>query len=361
MVYSINGSFCVRNQRYIMADGSPSDYLSQCCKLGKGHYTEDLCSYIEEWSDELSYRKMSKLLTRQTGCTVLGHSGIGSYLSCKAVSISAAWVAASKPQVSNIAVLASISLYDCKSEEVILMMDDVGVKAQKPHKKLSRMDCDAKRLDTTVVLVQDSEQHYHCATKGIDKVGNTVYSIEQAIIDKVSQFHDTEKPIPLVAITDGASSIRSSLQKVFGLSVCIVLDWYHLQLKIKKLMSMIAVNKNQKELHIKVLKAFLWVGNSSAAIQYIYNITEVKNEIKQKELRDYLQKHAAEIIDYGLRKSANKTIGSGRAEKYNDLIVAHRQKKKGMAWARVGTASLAIIRTKNINNNLKMSARTSGQ
>jgi len=97
------------------------------------------------------------------------------------------------------------------------MMDDVGVKVQKPHKKVARIPDDAKRLNTTVVLIEDSKKSYHYATEGINKEGETIYSIEKAIIDTVCEHHDVGKPIPMVAITDGAMSIRLTLQAVFGL------------------------------------------------------------------------------------------------------------------------------------------------
>lgn len=360
-IYSINGAFTVKNQRYVLTDGSSTDYLRMCCQLERGHYTPELGDYIEEWSDDLSYRKLSKLLLQQTGNEVLSSSGVASYLSCKAVEYSKQQCSLSKTSIETIAVDSDISLYDSTSKEVILMMDDVGVKAQKPHKKIARTAEDAKRIDTTVVLVEDTLDNYHCITEGFNQDGELIHPIKQAIIDKVSDLHDIEEPIPLVAITDGARSIRLCLQIIFGMSVNIILDWYHLQKKVNNLMSMIARNKEDKELYINVLKELLWNGNTAEAIIYIDNMERVKNEIKQKELRDYLEKHQDEIINYGLRKAASKTIGSGRGEKQNDLIVAHRQKKKGMAWSRKGSSSLAIIKTKRINQNFGLSARSSGQ
>ena len=114
----------------------------------------------------------------------------------------------------------------------------------------------------------------------------------------------------------------------------------------------IAYKKEDKELHISHIKELLWVGNVAEAILYIDAMEKVKNTSKQKELRDYLEKHQTEIIHYGLRKAANKTIGSGRAEKANDVVVAHRQKKKGMAWAKPGSSSLAIININRLNNKI---------
>ena len=222
----------------MLTDGRPTDYLSLCGNLTNGRYSKGLGEFIEEWSDDLSYEKMSKLLSQMTGSAVLSSSGIQSYLERKAESISLEWVLQSKPSLTEIAVLSDIQLYQEESKEVILMMDDVGVKAQKPHKQVARTPNDAKRLDTTVVLIQDEHQNFHYATAGIDKTGQTIYPIQQAIIDKVAHLHPVDKPIPLVAITDGARSIRLVLQAIFGIGVCIILDWYHLQLKVKNLMSM---------------------------------------------------------------------------------------------------------------------------
>jgi hypothetical protein len=351
-IYGLHGSFKVKNQRYILKDGSSTSYLALNSNLSNGVYTHKLAEFIEEWSQGLSYEKESVLLRQMTTTQVLSPSGVQSYLERKAEEISKIWLSKSQTEVKTIEVLSDIAIYEEKSKEVILMMDDVGVKAQKPHKKIERNADDAKRLDTTVVLIQDNKQGYHYATKGINKAGETIYGIEKAIVDKVCQYHNIEEPLPIVAITDGARSIRLVLQTVFGLGVCIILDWYHLQLKVKNLMSMIATNKTDKMLYINDLKLLLWTGNVSEALIYIDNISRVKNQEKKQELRDYLEKHQPEVINYGLRQAANKTIGSGRVEKANDLIVAHRQKKKGMAWSRTGSSALAIIRINQINQGM---------
>ena len=349
MVYSLHGCVRVKNQKYILEDDSSTDYLHLCNGGLNPSYSPKLCDMIEEWSQDLSYKKVSKLLTQVAGIEVLSSSGVQSYLERKAESISQDWVSESHTDVQEIEVLTDILVYAPEESEIILMMDDVGVKAQKPHKKIARDKDDAKRLDTTVVLVQDSKKAYHHVTQGIDKTGATIYSIEKGIIDKVSELHDISKPLPIVAITDGARSIRLTLQAIFGIHLCIILDWYHLQLKLKNLMSMIACNKVDKELYISDLKELLWFGNAAEAIIYLDNMDKVKNKEKHQELRGYLEKHQKEIINYDLRQSAKKTIGSGRCEKANDLIVAHRQKKKGMAWSRVGSSALAIVCTKRMN------------
>jgi hypothetical protein len=57
-------------------------------------------------------------------------------------------------RVLPIAVRESINIDDQEQSDVILMMDDVGVQAQKPPKKRARLKDDVKRIDTTVVLIR---------------------------------------------------------------------------------------------------------------------------------------------------------------------------------------------------------------
>lgn len=63
----------------------------------------------------------------------------------------------------------------------------------------------------------------------------------------------------------------------------------------------------------------------------------------------YLQKHQSEIINYEKRAAVGKTIGSGRVEKGVDLVVGHRQKKKGMSWRPTGSLALAILKVVELN------------
>jgi hypothetical protein len=93
----------------------------------------------------------------------------------------------------------------------------------------------------------------------------------------------------------------------------------------------------------------VWHGKTIEALDYLTQIPTVRNQEKFEELRGDLTKHQTEIIDYDQRKKAGKTIGRGRCEKTKDAIVAHRQKKKGMAWSRSGSKALAIIKTGQLN------------
>jgi hypothetical protein len=135
---------------------------------------------------------------------------------------------------------------------------------------------------------------------------------------------------------------------VFGGQVTIILDWYHLNKKVWNLMSMIARNKIQKEKAAKEIVGLLWEGLTDDALLYLQKL-DVRNQLKQAELIEYLQKHKVEIINYKKHKEANKTIGSGRAEKGVDMVVAYRQKNKPIAWSENGSYTSSSLRAEFLN------------
>ena len=54
--------------------------------------------------------------------------------------------------------------------------------------------------------------------------------------------------------------------------------------------------------------------------------------------------HLSETIDYDRRRRVGKCIGSGRMEKGVDLVVGHRQKKKGLSWSSNGSKALSLLK-----------------
>jgi Uncharacterised protein family (UPF0236) len=157
------------------------------------------------------------------------------------------------------------------------------------------------------------------------------------------------KSLDLVVISDGAQAIRCRWLALCG-AVTIILDWYHLRKKVRELMSMIARTKPEKTTHIQQILYQLWRGNTQEAIQYLKTKVEVRNEAKHQDLIAYLEKHQAEIIDYGRRQKVKQPIGSGRGEKGVDQVIGHRQKKKGMSWSPTGSRALGILKAVELND-----------
>lgn len=78
-------------------------------------------------------------------------------------------------------------------------------------------------------------------------------SVVQAAV--LQEYASETEPLNLVAITDGAKNIRYRLFSIFGSTVVLILDWYHLCKKLRLLMSMIATNQADKKIHLKFLFA----------------------------------------------------------------------------------------------------------
>ena len=72
---------------------------------------------------------------------------------------------------------------------------------------------------------------------------------------------------------------------------------------------------------------------------------EARNEDKLDELIAYLQARSPWIPNYRQRRIDRQYIGSGHIEKANDLIVARRQKNRGMQWSAATSDALAALRT----------------
>jgi hypothetical protein len=53
-----------------------------------------------------------------------------------------------------------------------------------------------------------------------------------------------------------------------------------------------------------------------------------------------------------MRKQLGLRNGSGIVEKANDLLVAKRQKHKGMSWGKKGSISLATVACARLNGDL---------
>ena len=78
----------------------------------------------------------------------------------------------------------------------------------------------------------------------------------------------------------------------------------------------------------------LWRGDAAAAVAVL---EAYRSKAKNAEVLDsfiaYLQAREAWTVNYRQRRIERQYIGSGQVEKANDLIVARRQKGRGMQWS----------------------------
>ena len=156
----------------------------------------------------------------------------------------------------------------------------------------------------------------------------------------------------LLLIADGARWIRAwfsaLLTQVPGSTL--LLDWYHLRKKCAELGSMICRGRKAKAELLHMLYRHLWQGETAAALAVLEAYRpQAKNTAKLDELISYLQVRAASIPNYRQRRREQQYIGSGQVEKANDLLVAQRQKGRGMHWSLETSDALAALRTLMLN------------
>jgi hypothetical protein len=346
-IKTLHGVFAFAEQRLLLSDGSEHRYLA---------YTEQepVSVGLQEFSlyfcNRLSFAEVEKLLLRLTGTSIVCAQTLWNWVEARAASLDtqvSAQVLASGA-LPALTYGAPVDLYDKGSAEVLVLTDAIGVKAQKPTRDkpgASKTGKVAKRHDTDVFLLQRPGGDFLYLAGSTDrKVSLT--QVAEAYLRAEWGGHET--PLPVVAITDGACSIRSDLTLLFGEQVTIILDWYHLRQRVCQHLSMCAHSKPEREGWEQAMLKFLWHGQVSEARAFLSEQT-VRNSVAQTELLGYLDKHASEIIDYERRKQTGRPIGSGRMEKAVDQVIGMRQKKKGMSWSARGSRALAALKMAELN------------
>ena len=328
-----------------------------------GQFTEDYISsglkeLVGYYSNRLSYEEVSLLLGRLSGQPQLSDQKAEQLVLEKGQEISEQireeLAQFEREAVPMPPIQAAVDVYDRQSEEVLLLADGIQVKEQAAKRqKRSERRAEEKHsrsfAPTHLVMLAKATGGYEYISELLPGESQSDGFLAQQVRRQIiSQYGQRETPLNLVAITDGATTLRLLLQAIFGLTVTIILDWYHLEKKVNELMSMIAHNKEEKEKHLQTLLALLWRGLTNQALAYLQTLTP-KNAAQLLVLQTYLQKHQTEIIDYQRRQQAGKVIGSGRMEKGCDLVIGHRQKKKGMSWSLMGSRSLALLKVAELN------------
>jgi hypothetical protein len=156
----------------------------------------------------------------------------------------------------------------------------------------------------------------------------------------------------LLLIADGARWIRTFFTDTLAAveDKRMILDWHHLKQKCLELGSRICRSKPAKAQLLRRVYRRLWRGDAEGAIVVLEaERGETKNEAKLDELIGYLQARQAWMVNYRQRRIERRYIGSAQVEKANDLLVARRQKNRGMQWSEATSDALAALRTLLLN------------
>jgi hypothetical protein len=362
-IKTLHGGFEFAEQRFLLPDGSSSRYLGQTNQSFISLRIKEFCLYF---CNRLSFSEVVKLLERLTGERLLCEQTLWNWAQEKACEVGTdlrAEVAAAE-RLALPSITEAVDIYDASSEEVLALTDAIQVKAQKPTRQVARKKrrCVAgepkrerkkkqkrKRIETDLMLLQGQNGSFRYLCGG--SVGDEPVSLlEVARAHLRKEWGERTEALPVVAITDGARPIRLLLEELFGSSVVVILDWYHLSKKVYQQLSMVAHSKEERERMEGRVLALLWRGEVGETLSFLGGIEAPRKEEALSKLIKYLENHATEIIDYERRAKAGKWIGSGRMEKAVDQAVGMRQKKKGMSWSESGSRALALLKVVELNN-----------
>ncbi len=163
----------------------------------------------------------------------------------------------------------------------------------------------------------------------------------------------------LVFVADGARWLRDFFAATLApRGATLLLDWYHLHHRCYQVATPVCRDKPTRVRFLGTLGRLLWHGDVDGAIAAA---EEFRAEAKAPpdprrpapldEWITYLEARRASIPCYRERHRQCPYIGSGQAEKANDLLVARRQKNQGMHWSEETSVALMRLRTLRLNGD----------
>ena len=361
-------------QRFIVNQAGQErqvDYFELTNQFQTGYFSDNLKAFAAYYSNRLSYEDNEELIRKLAGSQQISDQKIQQLVVNKALEVSQALTEETQLILRDTtkklpAINGKVDIYEGTEKEILLLDDAIQVKGQKETRERIKNDenqpvevvsldseaaTERARISTDVIMLERKKGGFEYITAVIDNEEKEPLPLAAIVKSKVIQeYGDEPNPLNIVAITDGAKAIRGRLLATFGMTVVIILDWFHLGKKVRELMSMIAPTKAEKVTYLKFIFYHLWHGKTEAVLDYLKTVVKTKNPEKLAELIGYIEKHKSEIIDYKRRQQAGKVIGSGRIEKGCDQVIGHRQKKKGMSWSEVGSKSLGILKVAELNN-----------
>ena len=346
-IYTLHGTFDFFKQRLVNAHGTDTDFLEATMQEAVSCGLEEFCLY---YLNRMSFHEVEGLVERVSGQPLVCEQTLWNWALAKAL-VRDADLAKQVEAAKSLplpAIATGLDLYAPEAEEVLVLSDAIGVKAQKPTRQKPQeapVPKEAKRHDTDVLLLERPNGEFLYLMGSTDETVSLVCAAEACVR---REWGARSTPLPLVALTDGARGIRKDLTALFGPEVSIILDWYHLQTRVYEHLAMMAHSKSEREGWERSVLGLVWKGQAREAVAFLAGLA-VRNESKRTELVGYLQKHAGEIIDYGRRRAAGKWIGSGCMEKAVDQVIGFRQKKKGMSWTKQGSRTLAQLKVAELN------------
>lgn len=342
-VKTLNGCFSFDLARFKTHQGS-TNYFREAKVFDQSsrYESQGLVDFVCRYATRMSYASVSELAHERCGGVSMSDQHIQHMVLASSQQIGQKQQAFIDQELNTpLPDLGIADLYSPDSEELIWLEDGVCVSQQKPCRdKVAKTSKERTTIDSLLVAMPEKRYAQVVAATGVD-----LSELAQACLKR----HYRGKKVNVVVLSDGSRTIKNRCVWLFGSQYVHILDWYHLQRKVRDLMTMIAPDKELKIAYCQELLGLLWRGEGAAALVKLRGYA-YRNSAKWEELVNYLVKNLSHIIDYSRRQRAGKPIGSGRMEKAGDLLVAHRQKEKGMSWSAKGSRALAVL-TAHYNGN----------
>jgi hypothetical protein len=260
--------------------------------------------------------------------------------------------------------------YEKPSAAVNVAMDDVLAKKQKEHRERHRNTAQAppdsptpserpapgrrpeapedekKRVHTTVAHVEVGGQKRVFASSGV---------LSTCLLVMAFLLANNQRRSTWMFFVDGQRSLQDLLLRVFAWqgTMQLILDWYHVVKKCKEKLSLALNNRHVRNDAVKRVLRPLWYGDVDGAIAILRQLDS--KHVKAAEvvagLVGYLERNRPYIPCYAARRKLGLRNSSNRAEKANDVVVAARQKHKGMSWSQSGSSALATLQALVCNDN----------
>ena len=235
---------------------------------------------------------------------------------------------------------------------VNITIDDVLAKKQKEHRDPKQMleEKEKKKRKSVYNTITHIE---HNNKKYVINSVSTVSSIPLIVAFLVS---NNLLRYRLQFFVDGQKTLHASILKGFSWhkNSKLILDWYHLEEKCKKQLSMALKGRVLRNEVLEELKKLLWHGEVIKAQEYLQNMNSniIRNKAERDILIGYLERNKDIIPCYSLRKQLKLRNSSNIGEKMNDVIVSERQKHNGMSWSNSGSTALASVTILKQNNEV---------
>jgi len=147
----------------------------------------------------------------------------------------------------------------------------------------------------------------------------------------------------LEVISDGATWIGNWIGRLTGVEVYHLLCWYHLTKRVLVGLSGLGVPKEERKLLERQILGHLWKGDVTRAVEELKALLpRGRVPTRMEELIDDLLRKRSWIGDYEGRHLAGLWIASTRVEKWNDVAISDRCKRRGMSWTESGVLAMAL-------------------